>query len=263
VGAPVLLPDALQETSGIAVSAGDSDVLWTHNDGGPEIFAIDRQGRVLARHALSLEPNDLEDMAAATCAGEVPCLYLADTGDNGERREVVRVLRAPEPVVGTPETVRLEVFPVRFPDGPRDTEAIFVLPNERVHLVSKGRSHPVTVYRYPGPLRPDTVVLEEVQQLTGGAQPLLDQVTGASASPAGTVAIRTYQSLRFYGVSGDTLVPFRDGVVNLRPLEEIQGEGVSLSGDGRVLLTAEGGPLGGPAALSELRCRAEADVRFE
>ena len=263
VGEQVLLPDVLQETSGVAVSGRDEEVFWTHNDGGAEIFAIDRAGRVLARHPLSVEPNDLEDMAVAQC-GDVPCLYLADTGDNAERRGVVRILRAPEPPVEAADTVRLEEFPVRFPDGPRDTEAIFVLPGGRVHLVSKGRNHAVTVYRYPGALRPDTVVLEEVQRLTDGAQSLFDQVTGASASRSGgTVAIRTYQALRFYGVAGDTLVAARNGVVNLRSLEEIQGEGVSLSMNGRVLLTAEGGPLGGPAALSELRCQAEVGTRLE
>jgi hypothetical protein len=259
VGATVLLPAELQETSGVAVSRRDPDVFWTHNDDGAEVFTIDRGGRVLARHPLSVEPNDLEDVAVGECAAGVSCLYLADTGDNAERREVVRVLRVREPdeprEVGT---LRADVFPVRFPDGPRDTEAIFVLPGERVHLVTKGRSHAITVYRYPVPLRPDTVTLEEVQKLTGGPQSLLDQVTGASASPTGrTVAIRTYQALRFYGLDGDSLVPVRNGTVNLRLLQEIQGEGVSLSDDGRVLLTAEGGPLGGPAALSELRCRAE------
>jgi hypothetical protein len=64
-------------------------------------------------------------------------------------------------------------------------------------------------------------------------------------------------------MDGDSLVPVRNGTVNLRPLQEIQGEGVSLSSDGRVLLTAEGGPLGGPAALSELRCLAEVGSRPE
>jgi hypothetical protein len=259
----VLLPADLRETSGIAVSSRDSEVFWTHNDDGAEVFAIDRDGRVLARHTSSVTPNDLEDLAVAECSPGDSCLYLADTGDNAERREVVRVLRAREPESPRePGALEADAFPVQFPDGPRDTEAIFVLPPERIHLVTKGRNHAITVYRYPGFLRADTVTLEEVQKLTGGAQSLLDQVTGASASPTGlTVAIRTYQALRFYGVDGDSLVPVRNGVVNLRPLQEIQGEGVSLSTEGRVLLTAEGGPLGGPAALSELRCLAEVGSR--
>jgi hypothetical protein len=261
IGATVLLPAELQETSGVAVSSRDPDVFWTHNDGGAEIFAIDRAGRVLARHTSSVTPEDLEDVAVAECSPGVSCLYLADTGDNAERREVVRVLRVREPDEPRQAgSLRVDAFPLRFPEGPRDTEAIFV----RIHLVTKGRNHAITVYRYPGSLRGDTVTLEEVQRLTGGAQSLLDQVTGASASPTGrTVAVRTYQALRFYGVDGDSLYPVRNGVVNLRPFQEIQGEGVSLSADGRVLLTAEGGPLGGPAALSELHCLADVGSRPE
>jgi hypothetical protein len=265
IGATVPFPSELQEASGIAVSGRDPAVFWTHNDGGAEIFAIDRRGAVLARHALELRTRDLEDLAAAPCDDGGPCLYLADTGDNEERRAAgeARILRVREPAASAPETLATEVFPVRYPDGPRDTEAIFVLPGGRVHLVTKGRAHAITVYRYPPPLRPDTVTLVEVQRLTDGAQPLVDQVTGASASPTGsTVAIRSYQALRFYGVVGDSLIPVSNGVVNLRTLEEIQGEGVSLSADGGVLLTTEGGPLGGPAALSQLRCQAEVGRRL-
>ena len=264
VGSTALLPIELRETSGIAVSARDPNLFWTHNDGRGEIFAIDRQGRVVSRHRLSVEPNDLEDMAVGECSAGGSCLYFADTGDNAERRSVVHLLRAREPEGRENAVLGVDVFPFRFPDGPRDAEAIFVLPGERVYLVTKGRSDATTVYRYPGALRADTAVLEEIQRLTGAAQPLFDQVTGASASPTGgTVAIRTYQALRFYGVASDSLFPVRNGVVNLRPLEEIQGEGVSLSADGRVLLTAEGGPLGGPAALSELRCQAEVGTRAQ
>jgi hypothetical protein len=258
------LPEELSETSGIAASARDPDVFWTHNDGGAELFAIDRQGRILSRHPFDVEPRDLEDIAAAPCADGSACLYLSDTGDNAERRPVVRILRVPEPMVGHAGTIETEVFPIRFPDGPRDAEAIFVLPDERVFIVTKGRSHPITVYRYPLPLRADTVTLDEVQRLTGGAEPLFDQVTGASASPTGsTVAIRTYQSLRFYAPRADSLAAVPNGIVNLRTLEEIQGEGVSLSVDGRVMLTSEGGPLGGPAALSQLRCQPEVGRRAE
>jgi hypothetical protein len=144
---------------------------------------------------------------------------------------------------------------MRLPDGARDIEALFVLPGERIHLVTKGRRHPLTVYRYPPPLRPDTVTLEEVQQLSDGPRSLLAQVTGASASADGSlVAVRTYQSLEFFTVVADTLARRPNGVVNLRPLEEIQGEAVALGPDGLVVLTSEGGPLGGPPSMRILRC---------
>jgi hypothetical protein len=83
-------------------------------------------------------------------------------------------------------------------------------------------------------------------------------VTGASASTDGSlVAIRTYESLQVYRVDpvGGTLAPLPNGLVNLRTLEEIQGEGVGLGPDGLVVLTSEGGPLGGPASMRLLRCQ--------
>jgi hypothetical protein len=253
----VLLPSELQETSGVAQSPTDPGVYWTHNDGDSGLYAVDARGTVRARFTLDVRAGDVEDMAAAECAGGGACLYLADTGDNEERRPDgdARILRVTEPDPVASGVLAAGVFPIRLPDGPRDIEAMFVLPGERVHLVTKGRAHAITVYRYPGPLRSEVVTLEEVQRLTSGAETLLDQVTGASASPSGTlVAVRTYRALTFYRGAGGSLVPLEGGMVNLRPLEEIQGEGVGLGPDGLVLLTSEGGPLGGPSALSSLRC---------
>ncbi len=251
------MPPALKETSGIAVSRRSPEVLWTHSDEGPELFALDRSGTVIGRFSLDRGVRDPEDLAAGTCRGE-PCLYLADTGDNAERRpggdpRILRVSEPRDPTSGG--NLETEVFPIRLPDGPRDIEAIFVLPGERVYLITKGRSHAVTVYRYPGGLRDEVVTLEPVQALTEGPQPVLDQVTGASAAVDGqVVAVRSYRAVRFYLVEGEHLVPRDGGLVNLRPLEEIQGEGVALGFSGAVWLTSEGGPLGGPAALNALKC---------
>jgi hypothetical protein len=261
-GPALVLPAALAESSGAAFSRIDPGVIWTHNDGDSDLYAVDREARLLAEHRLSVGLRDWEDMEIGAC-GDRSCLYLADTGDNEERRAPgsIRILRVREPdapgeASAEPRALEAEVFPLRLPDGPRDVEALFVLPGERLHLVTKGRRHAVTVYRYPPPLRPDTVTLEEVQRLGAGPMPLLSQVTGASASADGSVvAIRTYQSLEFFRVEADTLARRPDGVVNLRTLEEIQGEAVALGPDGLVVLTSEGGPFGDPPSMRWLRCR--------
>ncbi len=232
-------------------------VLWTHADGaGSDLFAVDAAGQVIARFPIQPGTRDWEDVALSTCGDGGSCLYLADTGDNYEERPFARILRTAEPDPVSPSTLRTDVFPVRFPDGPRDAEALLVLPGERVLVVTKGRNDPVTVYRYPGVLRPDTVVLEEIQRLSDGARFLPRQVTGGSVAPGGELAaIRTYESLQFYHVRSDTLVPVDGGLVNLRTLNEAQGEGVGIGLDGRVFLTSEGGPLGGPGSMSILRCK--------
>ena len=262
-GQTVILPDALDETSGAAVSRRDPGAFWTHNDGGSDLYAIDARGAVLSSHRLPFRLRDWEDMEVSECGEGGSCLYLADTGDNAERREAgsIRIVRVaePDPAASPPadaEPLQADVFPIRLPDGPRDIEALFVLPGERLHLITKGRAHALTVYRYPGPLRPDTVTLQEVQRLSDGAMSLLSQVTGASASTDGSaVAVRTYQSLEIFSLEADTLARRSNGLVNLRTLEEIQGEAVALGPDGLVVLTSEAGPLGGPASMRLLRCR--------
>ncbi|MDH3422212.1 MAG: hypothetical protein OEN00_04435 [Gemmatimonadota bacterium] len=258
LGSSVVLTRELGETSGIAVGRQNPNVLWTHNDGDSDLYALDRDGRVLEQFDMP-RLGDWEDIEIADCPGAASCLYLADTGDNAEARAPgrSRILRLAEPEVGSDQAVQVvDIFPVRFPDGPRDVEALFVLPGEVPYLVTKGGGGAVTVYRYPPPLRPDTVTLVEVQRLTDGSVPLLDRVTGASASPDGSwVAVRTYQALRFYRTRADSLVATDGGLTNLRTLREIQGEGVGIGPDGLVVLSSEGGPLGGPPSLTLLRCR--------
>lgn len=252
----IRFPEPLRESSGVAVSLRHPGVLWTHGDAGSDLFAVDDSGLVLAHYPIAPRTRDWEDVALSTCGDGGSCLYLADLGDNYEERPFARILRVAEPDPASPSTLHPDVFPVRFPDGPRDAEALLVLPGERVLVVTKGRNDPATVYRYPGTLRPDTVVLEEVQRLSEGARFLPRQVTGGSVAPGGGLAaLRTYESLQFYDVRSDTLVPAEGGLVNLRTLDEAQGEGVGIGPDGRVVLTSEGGPLGGPGSMSILRCK--------
>ena len=82
-----------------------------------------------------------------------------------------------------------------LPDGPRDIEAMYVLPSEQIFFVTKGRNHPVTIYRYPPPLRSeDVVTLVEVQRLTTGPVGRPRMVTGASATLDGGTVVLTSES---------------------------------------------------------------------
>jgi len=255
--ASVPLSDGLEESSGVAPSRAHPGIVWTHVDGGaPYLYAVDRAGGLVGKVRLGgVELTDAEDLSLATCDGRT-CLYLADLGDNEERRDTVAILRLPEPDPRVDTLARPTRFPLLLPHGPRDVEAIFVLPGERLYLVSKGRSAPVSVYRYPGPLRAGSApVLQEVQRLSDGPRVLPRQVTGASASLDGSVvAIRTYETVSLFREEGDTLAPLDPGTVNVRSLREPQGEGVGVGEDGEIVLSSEGGPLGQPGSLSALRC---------
>ena len=253
----VPLSPNLEESSGVAVSRRHPGVFWTHNDDGSVLHAIAATGSISASFEIRAQLRDWEDIAVAECRDGGSCLYLADLGDNQERRAAgqIQILRIVEPDTTGIGPLEAEVFPIRLPDGPRDIEALLVFPGERVHVVTKGRNHAVTVYRYLPPLRPDTVTLEEVQRLTEGSAPLGDQVTGESVAPDGAIAaIRTYQALDFYRMESDTLARLVGGRVNLRTLRESQGEAVGIGTDGLVVLTSEAGPLGGSASMNLLRC---------
>ena len=251
-------PEGLAEASGVAPSLTNPGVYWTHSDdAGPGVlWAVDAQGAVLGEVQLEgVRLFDAEDLAAARC-GEASCLYLGDIGDNYDQRDSLLVYRViePEPRSGSVTSQRLVMT---LPDGARDVEALFVLPGERLFLVTKGQEQPVTVYRYPGQLRPDTLVmLEEVQRLSETARVLPRQVTGAAAAADGSVvAIRTYETLLFYHWDGAKLILLESCTVNLRTIREAQGEGVGVGEDGLVVLTSEGGPTGGAGSITVLRCR--------
>jgi len=256
----VALPADVTESSGVAVSRSRPGVYWTHDDDGPPLLhAVDEDGARLGRVRLDgVRLRDLEDIEIAGC-GDDTCLYLGDVGDNGERRDTLAVYRLREPDPARDSVAVAETFRMRLPDGPRDVEALFVLPGERLHLVGKGRNHGVSVYRYPGPLRSDAVpVLEEAQRLSRSPHALPRQVTGASASPDGrVVAIRTYETVTLHAVVGDTLAPLGGGTVHLRTLREAQGEGVGLGPGSLLVLTSEAGPVADRGSMAILRCRVD------
>ena len=259
-GPPSPLPQALRESSGVAWSRVTPGILWSHNDSGNEavLYGMDTGGNLLGTLPLLGAVNrDWEDMATGSCSAGF-CLYVGDIGDNAEVRDGIVLYRVEDTGAFDDSPREAEAFPMILPEGPRDMEALFLLPGEEVYFITKGRSHPVTVYRYPPPLRAgETVRLEVVQILTDGPVPIPSQVTGAHATPDGRlVAVRTYDSLTFYHVRGGRLTPVEGGRVDLRTLKEAQGEAVGIGPDGLVALTSEAGFLGRGATLNLLECGA-------
>lgn len=258
---PSPLPEGLQESSGVAFSRLWPGSYWTVTDGGgPFVHRVTGDGRLLATVRLDVVDHDWEDLAIAPC-GDGHCLWIADTGDNRAARDSVVLYRVPERALSPPspgaEPVSADAFPLRLPDGPRDIEALFVTPEGRVVLVSKGDRAPVSVYALPLPLVPGvTVRAEEVQRLGKEPRSLPGRITGAGSAPEGRiVALRTYETLHFHRVDVEgRLTPLEDGRVDLRSLREAQGEAVALGPDGGVVLTSEAGPLARFGSIVEMRC---------
>ncbi len=255
------LPTGLEESSGVVVGRRDPGILWSHNDSGwpAEIFSITPAGELISRIPVRGAENvDWEDIAWGPCTGG-ECLYIGDIGDNSAARSSVTVYRLPEPDPRASEVRATARFEMRYPDGPRDAEGLFLTPAGELFVVSKGSgSMAAGLYRYPGELREGEVVeLELVTLLSDGPLELLDRLTAADASPSGEwVGIRSYRQLNFHRASallaGDT-VPARR--FDLEEVEEVQGEGLALLDDGTVYLTGEAGFEDARGTVSILRCR--------
>jgi hypothetical protein len=213
------LPPELREASGLAVSRTQPGVLWAHNDSGdsPMLYAINEKGALLARVAVVNEVAiDWEDIAAGPCPEDgatTHCLYIADTGDNYRSRNIVTIFVVDEPSIAgadvtRPRAVSARAFGVRYPNEPEDAEALAVLPNGDLTVVTKGRTSTISFFGLSkadiakAVLRRD--VLTAASQGDTGISP--DQglgrwVTAAAMSPDGvTLAVRTYSEIFFYAL---------------------------------------------------------------
>lgn len=152
--------NALSEASGIASSARNPGVLWTHNDGSRKrVYAVSTNGATLANFNFDVNLDDVEDMAAGPgpVAG-VSYLYFGDIGGNahpGDVRGDVQILRVPEPSVnlnwaGSPRSddfTGVETFTLVYPDGEHDAETLLVDPlTADVFVITKENSF-AQVYR--------------------------------------------------------------------------------------------------------------------
>jgi hypothetical protein len=267
------LPDVLRESSGLAFSKTQPGVIWSHNDSGdrPTLFAIDLKARVLATvlvdHAVA---QDWEDIAAGPCPlGEGgSCLYIADTGNNGLERNVLAIYVVAEPPIAganpaQPLVARARSFQFRYPGQPEDTEALAVLPNRDVTLVSKGRTPAISFFSIPAAevargLTSGDVLTASNQGDTGIApdQNLGRWVTSAAVSPDGkTLAVRTYSEIFFYAAeNGPQGVRWRD---LKRPCflgdTEPQGEAIDYLDDRTLVIGSETTP-GHPGVLHRVQC---------
>jgi hypothetical protein len=213
------LPPELREASGLAVSRSQPGVLWAHNDSGdaPMLYAVDEKGALLAKVAvLDAVAIDWEDIAAGPCPEDgatTHCLYIADTGNNNRSRDVLSIFVIAEPSVAgadpaRPLTVNARSFRFRYPSQTEDAEALAVLPNGDLTLVTKGRTPTISFFGFSkaAVLRAVTSreILTAVDQGDTGISP--DQglgrwVTAAAMSPDGmTLAVRTYSEIFFYAL---------------------------------------------------------------
>ena len=258
------IDDVLREASGLAVSRQHPGIIWSHNDSGGEarFFAIDSAGVVVATFDVAgIEAQDWESMDIGPCPTDpvVTCLFLADTGDNVRRRDILTIHVVPEP---DPRLREGSVEPVGrlrylYPTESRDAEAVAVSPLGALVIVTKGRAGNMMLFSIVADRVREAIVDDEPLRLGPGTRLSIDPdwdvgrvVTGASFRPDGAqLAVRTLSEIYFYGWPDldDAAPPCFLGK------REPQGEAVGWEDRGSLLLMSETTGAG-PGMLLRVWC---------
>jgi hypothetical protein len=256
----------LVETSGLAWSRRDRDLLWAHNDSGDtaRVFALGLDGRdrgtVVVDGAAAV---DWEDIALQRGPGkQTNVIWAGDVGDNASGRAEIVVYRFSEPdPPGPGKTTHTiaDMITLQYADRPHDAEAMIV--DDRTGdlvIITKEPQPPAGVFvARAATLEPGApVVLERAGDLTLAASPVPDLgvfaalatlVTGADATGHGrAAAVRSYGGVSLYAwPKGTSLTEALSGPACAAPapfdLTHPQGEAIALSPDGRAYATASEG----------------------
>jgi hypothetical protein len=253
---PVVRVPGLTEASGLAVSRRVPGRLWAHNDSGqPVVFALDARGTVTGQvRVTGATVEDWEAIAVGPC-GSGSCLYIGDIGDNEAERRRITVYRLPEPDAAGGTAAVADVFHATYPDGPQDAEALLIAGDGRLHIVTKGETGPIALYRFPAQLQSGTAM--KLERVGASSKPDADsRITDGAVSPDGQwAALRTRTTLTFYRASDLLAGQWRAATtIDLTTLGEAQGEGVALGADHAVFLAGEGGGKNQPGTFTRFNC---------
>jgi len=256
--AGLALDPAIAEISGLAVSRRARERLWAINDSdnGNLLHAISDSGKLLGSYPVEgAENHDWEDLAAFERNGEA-WLLIADTGDNGGLRKEIELIavREPDPQAAPGSVPVAWKLRVRWPDGPRDCEAVMVDPQAGEILLLAKKRVPAQLFRVPLPVgdgAPKDEVAVQIGQITGLPQPTDDdlarapvgarymsQITAGDLSSDGhRMAVLTYREAYLYSrASGEA---WRSALVRppkrlgMPPL--VQAEAIAFDRAGRTL----------------------------
>lgn len=249
----------INESSGIAASKCQPNVLWTHNDSGdgPYLFAIDKTGKNLGTWKVENAENvDWEDIESYKETGGKCFVFVGDTGNSKKNpRTEHKIYRVPEPMVPASSsrstrkepanTAPAEVLTFAYPDEPHDAETLMVDPaNADIYVVTKSRNAAAGVYK----LKPSfNAGLIRAEKITGITVPAIPNgfLTGGDIAPDGKrlVICDYFAAYEFVlpadAKSFDEIWKQKPAVIKLGDRE--QGEAICYSDDGNSLFaTSEG-----------------------
>ncbi len=261
----------LTELSGMARSRRFPDRYYVHNDSGnpPDVFAIDSAGKVYATFHLTGTSNiDWEDIAVGPCEPPMPdaptpsdCVWVGDIGDNLNERKDVHLVRWSEPAGLPAAATNVSVSVAKkdwqeltfhYPDGPQNAEALAVLPDGRLVVLTKRTDGTSKVFRitphWPQvddkPAKVES--LGTLELAAGGVTEGSElKLTAADLTPDGSsLIVRTYGSLQLFR-GAEVLAGPPANLAGWKALvlpspAESQGEAVTWDADGTILTASEG-----------------------
>lgn len=243
---------ALNELSGLAMSWRFEQTLYAHNDSGDRarFFALGTDGHARGEFRLALATAvDWEDIAVGPC-GLSSCIYLADIGDNDRVRASLTIFRVDEADLtldGPVSDVPYQSMSLQYPIGLRDdAEALLAHPKTgELYLITKPPFGTASAAFKIGAFMPGAGVtltsLGEAWVPSGGDS----RLTAADAHPCGNaVIVRLYNTVLLLETpaSGNFETTFSQVPTRLPfSFDELQGESVAFSRDGRSYFTASEG----------------------
>jgi hypothetical protein len=245
----------ITESSGLAASRCQADVLWTHNDsgGGPFIFAIDTRGESLGTWTVAgAKIADWEDVAGFKNVNGECFIYIGDIGNNSRVRGEFTVYRVREPLISGGSSNKkdpLETAPADFlrfsyPDFRHDAETMMVHPETgAIYVITKRISGAAAVYKIDPTFDGGT---HQAKRLADISVPAIPNgfLTGGSISPDGKRAVicdyfAAYELVLPDGAKNfDEIWSEKASIIEMGGRE--QGEAVSYSADGNsIFATSE------------------------
>ena len=249
----------ITESSGIAASGCNQNVLWTHNDSGDDalIFALDLTGKKLGTWKVAGAKNiDWEDIAETKNANGECFLYIGDIGGNTSSRNKFTIYKVREPQVSGAQTdssrknplatEQSQAIEIQYPDARHDAETLMIQrQTDDIYILSKRLTAPSAVYRLKAGYdlnAPST--LEKITDFTVPAVPF-GFLTGGDIAPDGKHVIICDYFNAYELTLPDGAKNF-DAIWKQKPLvvelgERAQGEAVGYSADGKsIFATSEG-----------------------
>ena len=168
-------------------------------------------------------------------------MFLADTGDNFERRKHVQILEVTEPDALDGGALEVRVLPFRYPDGAHDAEALLAGAGA-LYVITKEAKSLGRVYRINVSDAGDVLAATWVQELRAPDGDAF--TTAADLDPSGSrILLRTYGSVWEFRRDGARSV---EEVLGARPRQvparaQRQSESIAWSADDRSFLIGSEG----------------------